>query len=109
MVGRVGTPQRCDAVGGRAAGGGGTAVEQRGDLGVGQPRQVVIGDRLALFGGQRGNRFGQLEVTFVGVIVRRPVRCVRDRYRPPRRGPDDVDCLAVGDRNQPRLEVGIGG
>ncbi len=59
---RIGAPQGGDAVGGRAAGGGRAAVEKRGDLGVGQPGQVVIGDRLTLLGGQGGDRFGEFEV-----------------------------------------------
>ncbi len=66
---RIAAPQGGDAVGGRAAGGGGAAVEKRGDLGVGQPGQVVIGHRLTLLGGQGGNRFGELEVV-VGVTRR---------------------------------------
>src|SRR6202034_2036372 len=81
---RVGAPQGGDAVGGSPSGGDGAAVQQRGDLGVGQSGQVVVGHRLALFGGQRGNRFGQVMVRSVGVILRRPLRCVRDRDRPPR-------------------------
>src|ERR1700744_6146943 len=64
-IGRIGAPQRGDAVGGRAAGGGGAAVEKRGDLGVGQSGQVVIGDRLTLLGRKGGNGFGEFGVLLV--------------------------------------------
>ena len=49
-----------DAVGGGAAGGVGAAAEDGGDLGVGQAGQVVVGDRLPLLGGQRGERGPQV-------------------------------------------------
>src|SRR6202789_2792197 len=95
---RIGAPQGGDAVGGRAARGGGAAVEKRGDLGVGQPGQVVVGHRLTLLGGQGGNRFGELKVVVVVVFRHRPVRCVGHGDGPSGRRAGDGNRRWVSDR-----------
>ena len=58
----VGAPEGGDAVGGGTAGGVGAAAEDGGDLGVGQPGQVVVGDGLPLLGRQAGERLGEVVV-----------------------------------------------
>ena len=57
-----GPAERGDAVRGRPPGGGLGAADDRGDLAVGQPGDVVVGDGLPLLVGQRGQRLPQLVV-----------------------------------------------
>ena len=66
--------QARDAVGGGAAGGVGGAAEDRGDVGVGQAREVVVRDGLLLLGGKSCELVREIEVAAVDHIDDRRVR-----------------------------------
>jgi hypothetical protein len=67
----------------------------------------VVGDGLFLLRGQSRDGLGEVAVEARTVRVRRcrVVRGLGDGYGPASRRPGDVDGLAVGDRDQPRLDV----
>jgi hypothetical protein len=55
----IGTPEGGDAIGGGPSRGVGAAADDGGDVGVGQPGEVVVGDGLFLLGGQLGDCLGE--------------------------------------------------
>src|SRR5215472_8582500 len=67
---RVAAPERGDAIGGGAAGRVRAAADDGGDVGVGQPGQVVVGDGLLLLGGQPGDGPGEVAVEAVTRTLR---------------------------------------
>src|SRR5690606_34457961 len=105
----VAATQGLQAVCGGAAGGVGAVAEDGGDLGEGQAGEVVVGDRPTLLVGERRDRVphvGRLltGLDAAGAAVGQPV----GGDRAPRAGAQEVDRLAVGDGDQPRLEVRVG-
>ena len=69
----------------------------------------MVGDGLVLFGREPRERVGEVEVAVVGGRCGRGVGEFGGQYRAARRGAGDVDGLAVGNRDQPRLDVVSGG
>src|SRR5262249_28609629 len=67
---RMAAPERGDAIGGGAAGRIRAAADDGGDVGVGQPGQVVVGDGLFLFGGQPGDGPSEIAVEAIARTIR---------------------------------------
>ena len=102
---RAATPSAAGASG-RASG----AADERGDLRVGQPAEVVQGDGPALTLGQRGHRVPEHPVGLGLLAPARPARppprtSSVDRRRAPRPGPQQVDAAVVGHGDEPGLQV----
>src|SRR5581483_6990992 len=92
-----------DAVSGVAPGGGLTALQQRGDLVVGEVGQVAVDDRAPLLRRQRPEgavkvRVGELRA---GNDPGLPLGDRAGRYRHPGPDADLIHGLVVGDRHQP--------
>ena len=108
LVRGMSAAQVSDAVGGGATSGLCCSADEAGDLGVGQAGEIVVGDGLTLFEGQRpdgvpqvglgcaGNADGEGRSTksSSGQAVVSPLT-------------HDVDRLPVGDSDQPGLHVGV--
>ena len=95
----VGAPEVGDAVGAGASGSVGAAADDRGDLGVRQPSEVVVGNDLFLLVGQTREGIGQVRVC-VGDSTGSRFRNVMDRQRSARRGATEVDRLSMRDGDE---------
>ncbi len=94
---------------GGAAGGVLAATHDRGDLAIGHPHEVVIGDGLALLEGQRAQRVPESgAVAPADVVGAGSVRQLGHGDGASLRRANLVDGLAMGDGHQPGHDVTVG-
>ena len=90
----------------RASGSVDRSADDCGNLGVREPGDVVIRDRLALLGWERAERSPEVVIGGLrGEARRAALDDVCDRYRPTALGTQRVNRLVVGDRDKPSLDI----
>src|SRR5271166_5815526 len=110
--GRIGAPEGGDAVGCGTTDRVGAAADDVSDIGMAQPGQVVVGDGLFLLRRQSRDGIGEVAIKAGGWTIRgargHGVGGLGDRYGAAGGRAGEVDGFAVGDGDQPRLDVGVG-
>ena len=99
--------ESADAVMGGTPGRVCRSAKERGNLCIRQAAHMVIGNRLPLLGWERTERRPQATVCwFPGIGGGAGLHDFRYRRRPAGLGTELINCLVVGDRDQPGLDIG---